>query len=30
MSFLELLKKSREEASQLIEKRKVDIDGDGQ
>jgi hypothetical protein len=30
MSFLELLKKSREEASQFIEKRKVDIDGDGQ
>jgi ribosomal protein S4 len=30
MSFLELLKKSRQEASQLIEKRKVDIDGDGQ
>ena len=29
MSFLELLKKSREEASQFIEKRKVDHDKDG-
>ncbi len=30
MSFLELLKQSRAQASELIEKRKVDIDGDGQ
>ena len=29
MSFLELLKQSRAQASELIEKRKVDIDGDG-
>ena len=29
MSFLELLKQAKEEASQIIEKKKVDIDGDG-
>ena len=30
MSFLELLKQAKEEAAQIIEKKKVDHDKDGQ